>query len=297
MLPTWYEEYKMFIEKSIDITLDKYITKNNSNSWLEYFRDAIIYATRGWKKLRAILALEMYLSFSKKQLSEIDFNDDIVQLLVAIECMHAYSLVHDDLPCMDNDEYRRGQLTTWKKYWEYQAVLTGDLLNTFCFELLSDIKNKNHAISVLKIISQSTGFSGMIWWQISDMYFEENSENLTYSDLLEIHNKKTGALIKASILSGIVLANHEDEQDEFASFWEKLWLAFQIKDDLLDVEWSFEETWKSVWWEEKWFVYFLWLEKTKLELHNLIVYCDNKAKELQSEKLEFIVQYIEKRTK
>jgi geranylgeranyl diphosphate synthase type II len=58
----------------------------------------------------------MYLSFSKKQLSEIDFNDDIVQLLVAIECMHAYSLVHDDLPCMDNDEYRRGQLTTWKKY-------------------------------------------------------------------------------------------------------------------------------------------------------------------------------------
>jgi geranylgeranyl pyrophosphate synthase len=104
-------------------------------------------------------------------------------------------------------------------------------------------------------------------------------------------------LIKASILSGIVLANHEDEQDEFASFWEKLWLAFQIKDDLLDVEWSFEETWKSVWWEEKGFVYFLWLEKTKLELHNLIVYCDNKAKELQSEKLEFIVQYIEKRTK
>jgi geranylgeranyl pyrophosphate synthase len=297
MLPNWYNDYKIFIEESITKTLDSYIQKHNSNTWLNDFREAIYYATNWGKKLRAILALEIYLSLSNKKLSDISYEDDIVKLCVAIECVHAYSLVHDDLPCMDNDEYRRGQLTTWNKYWEYQAVLVWDLLNTLCFEILSDISNPNHALSVLKIISNATGFGGMIWWQISDMYFEEHSENINYSDLLEVHNKKTWALIQASILCGIVLADKEDHEDQYKIFWKKLWLAFQIKDDLLDVEWSFEETGKSVWWESKWFVYFLWIEKTRQELRDLIIFCENIAKKINSEKLEFIVQYIENRTK
>jgi len=116
MLPTWYNEYRNFIDS---IACDE-------------FKDAIKYSVKWWKKLRAILALEFYLVLQNKSLSEvmgeIDFKNntipDILRLCLAIEFVHAYSLVHDDLPCMDNDILRRWQATVWKKYWEYHSKLT-----------------------------------------------------------------------------------------------------------------------------------------------------------------------------
>lgn len=303
MLPEWYSEYRDFIEKTIFVYLDKYLDKKTSNQWLEVFRQSMFYANRWWKKIRSLLALEFYLALTWKDLSEVNENDDIIKLLVAIEILHAYSLVHDDLPCMDNDEYRRGLKTCWKKYWEFSAVLTGDLLNTLAFEILSDMDNHEYAIETIKLLSSHTGFSGMIWWQVSDMYFEEDFEKLSYKDLIELHNKKTWMLIKASVLCGVIVAGKSHKLDQFITFWEKLWLAFQIKDDLLDIEWTFEETGKSVWirdggkFEQKWFIYFMWIEKTKIELESLIIDCKNVAIKLKSEKLEFLVKYISERKK
>ena len=83
----------------------------------------------------------------------------------------------------------------------------------------------------------------------------------------------------------------------YSEFWKKLWLAFQVKDDLLDVEWTFEETWKSVGWEDKWFVYFIWVEKTRVHLDSLITDCTNLVSKLNSEKINFIVDYIKNRKK
>jgi geranylgeranyl diphosphate synthase type II len=303
MLPSWYGEYRDLIEKNIFSYLDKYIEKNNSNNWLETFRNVLFYANQGWKKIRSLLALEFYLCLTWSDINQIKENDDIIKIAVAIELLHAYSLVHDDLPCMDNDEYRRGLQTCWKKYWEYNAVLAWDLLNTLAYEILSDMDNSEHAIEVIKLLSSHTWFNGMIWGQISDMFFELDTEKLSYSDLIELHNKKTGQLIKASVLCWIIAAWKSHKTDEFKRFWEKIWLAFQIKDDLLDVEGTFEETWKSVglrdgWeFEQKWFVYFMWIQKTKIELESLIIDCKNVANKLWSEKLEFLVEYIANRKK
>jgi geranylgeranyl diphosphate synthase type II len=247
MLPNWYREYRDFIENTIFIYLDKYLDKKTSNQWLEVFREAMFYANQWWKKIRSLLALEFYLSLTWKDLSDIKEDDDILKVLVSIELLHAYSLVHDDLPCMDNDKYRRWLKTCWKKYWEYNAVLTGDLLNSLAFEILSDMDDSEHAIEIIKLLSSHIWFSWMIGGQVSDMYFEEEVQKLWYTDLIELHNKKTWMLIKASVLCWVIVSDKSHKQDEFINFGTKLWLAFQIKDDLLDVEWTFEETGKSVW--------------------------------------------------
>ena len=303
MFPSWYTEYRDLIEKNIFSYLNKYIQKNPSNIWLENFRQALFYSNQWGKKIRWLLALEFYLSITGKKIMDIKEEDDIIKVTVAIEILHTYSLVHDDLPCMDNDEFRRWLQTCWKKYWEYNAVLVWDLLNTLAYEILSDMDNSEHAIEIIKLLSSHTWFNGMIWGQISDMYFENDTEKLSYSDLIELHTKKTWKLIKASVLCGVIIAWKSYKTDDFIRFWEKIWLAFQIKDDLLDIEWTFEETWKSVWlresgdFEQKWFVYFMWIEKSKIELASLIIDCKNIATKLWSEKLEFLVQYIANRKK
>lgn len=133
--PKWYKEDKKFIEEAIQSYLDTYFALPVSTP-LENFKEMVKYAFSGGKKLRAILALEFYLSLTGKHISELRKDSDIIRLCIALEAMHAYSLVHDDLPCMDNDELRRGEPTVWKKYGEYHAVLAGDLLNSLCFEIL-----------------------------------------------------------------------------------------------------------------------------------------------------------------
>jgi len=137
----------------------------------------------------------------------------------------------------------------------------------------------------------------MIGWQIDDMYFEKNYYELNLEHLIRLHNKKTWALIKISIIWWILLSNNKKNYEKYKEFWEKIGLAFQIKDDLLDVEGNFEETWKSVWWEQKWFIFFMWIEKTKEYLKNLINDSLKIISELKSEKLDFLVNYIWNRKK
>jgi len=296
MLPVWYKDYKNLIELSISKYIDTYLAIGMSIP-LDDFKDTIKYAFSWGKKLRSILALEFYLTLTGKDITEVKQDDDIIKLCIALESIHAYSLVHDDLPCMDNDELRRGEPTTWKKYWEHQAVLTWDMLNTLGFEILSDIKDPYVSRELIKLISHGIWFYGMIGGQVEDMYFEEHISELSEERLSKLHYKKTGKLIEASILGGIILSGERGNIDVFKDFGRKLGLAFQIKDDLLDVEWTAEEVGKSVWGEEKWFVYLCWAEKSKKRLHDLIVECQDIAKNLNSEKIDFLVEYVGKRKK
>ena len=295
-LPNWYKEYKDFIGISIDKYFDTYLSIPMSSP-LENFKQVVKYSCNGGKKLRSILALEFYLILSRKKFEEIKKDDDIMKLCVAIEIIHAFSLVHDDLPCMDNDELRRGVPTTWKKFTEYEAVLAGDMLNTLGFEIISDIKDPKISQELSKLISHSIGFYWMVWWQVEDMYFEENISEINEDILKSLHYKKTGKLIEASILGWIILSWERGNIDIFKDFWRKLWLAFQVKDDLLDLEGTAEETGKSVWWEEKGFVYLSGLEKTHKVLHEMISECKKISKNLWSEKINFIVEFVENRTK
>lgn len=295
-LPNWYNEYKNFIEQSIDTYLNRYLALPMSHP-LEEFKEVVLYSFRGWKKLRSILALEFYLSLSGKDFSSLKIDDDIVKVCIALESVHAFSLLHDDLPCMDNDVMRRGEPTVWKKYGEHNWVLAGDMLNTLCFELISDMKDAKISQQISKLISHSVGFYGMIWGQIEDIYFENNHWDLDISQLSDLHAKKTWKLIQASILSWVILSWEVANIDIFWDFGKKLWLAFQIKDDLLDVEWTLQETGKSVWDEEKWFVYLIWVAATRKILKDIIVDCHTIAGKLGSEKIDFIVDYIENRNK
>lgn len=299
MLPNWYIEYKSLIDNSIERYLTQYF-ESEKNPWLDIIKEASIYACSWWKRIRSILAIEFYLILSWKKFSEISSSSDIIKFCIALELLHAYSLVHDDLPAMDNDEYRRWELTTWKKFGETNAILVWDLLNSLSFEALSEVWNN----TIIKYFSNAVWINGMLWWQVLDIFYENNPDKLNLDNLIETHNKKTWALIKISILWWLILANKTREDrlskadiKKYEVFWEKIWLAFQIKDDLLDVEWNLEETGKSVWWENKWFVYFIWLEKTKKYLDDLIWDCKDIISELKSDKLDFIVEYVVTRRK
>lgn len=295
MLPPWYTLYVKKIEDYLHIYLKEYF----QTKWtpvIEEFKMIISYGSNGWKRLRAILALEFYLSMTKKDIENISHEDDIWKLCIAIEIVHAFSLIHDDLPCIDNDELRRWQATVWKKYGEYNAVLAGDMMNTLCFEILSNIEDPIHSQKIIKMLSHAIWIHGMVWWQIEDMYYEKNTWELTKKVLVWIHNKKTGALIQASILSWLILAwTWEEEVKNFEWFWLDIGLAFQIKDDLLDVEWTPEETGKSTWGEKKWFVHIFWIEDSKQELKKLIVFCKEKVEPFNSEKINFIVDFVANR--
>lgn len=296
MLPTWYTDYKTLVEKSINSYLEEYL---NKNIWkpLEDFKDVINYSVSWWKKVRAILALEFYLLLTGKTIDDIQIWDDILKFCIALEIIHAYSLVHDDLPAMDNDELRRWNPTVWKKYTESDAILVGDLLNSLSFELLSDISDPNNAIMLIKLLSSSVWFYWMLGWQVEDLYFEKNNKELTLEKLKSMHSKKTWALIRASILWWVLLSENIQHFDNYSAYADNIWLAFQIKDDLLDEEWSTEETGKSVWWENKGFVHFLWLEKSKKELNKIIKESLSLISLLKSEKLNFLTKYIWERRK
>lgn len=307
MLPSWYEKYKNFIDDSITDFLENEFSQER-NYWLDEIKEATIYSCKWWKRIRSILALEFFIIFSWIKFESISKSDDIVKFLIALELLHSYSLVHDDLPCMDNDDFRRWELTTWKKYNDTTATLVWDLLNSLSLQLVWEINNSK----LTSYFWKAVWIKWMLWWQVLDIFYEKNPWRLTLEYLKEIHDKKTWALIDSSIVWWIYLANEYFDKrqdletkeklniflDEYNDFWFNLWRAFQLKDDLLDYEWTFEETWKSVWDnEQKWYVYFMWMEKTKEELWILIDKCFNLSNYLWSEKIDFLIKYIWTRKK
>ena len=295
-LPKWYNEYKEFIEHSIELYLWRYLEVPMTRP-LEDFKQIVIYGTQWGKRLRAILALEFYLCLTGKSLKDIHNDDDIVKLCMALEIMHAFSLIHDDLPCMDDDELRRWKLTVWKKYSEYHAVLAGDMMNSLTFELIADIADPWSSRSIAKLISRSVWFYGMVGGQVEDMYYGQYPSELDHDILIWLHGKKTGRLIEASIIAACILSWETTNREIYGNFGKKLGLAFQVKDDILDVEGTREETGKSVWGETKGFVYLLWLDASKEILAREIIECKKIIWPLDSPKIDYLVEYIAERTR
>lgn len=152
----------------------------------------------------------------------------------AVECIHAYSLIHDDLPAMDNDDLRRGKPTCHIAFDEATAILAGDALQCLAFELLSQANAKN-AISLIKTLSQASGARGMALGQAIDL--EAVNQQLSLSELENMHRHKTGALIEASVIMGAITTDQLNPSTETAlrRYGQAVGLAFQVQDDILDV--------------------------------------------------------------
>jgi geranylgeranyl diphosphate synthase type II len=167
-------------------------------------------------------------------------------LAAAVEMVHTYSLIHDDLPCMDNDDYRRGRLTNHKVYGEAMAVLAGDALLTDAFTVASTAKLEGKAMGdAIGVLSECAGSLGMVGGQVLDILSEERE--CTEEEILAIQSRKTGALIRAACALGAIAGGASEEQfDAACRFAAALGLAFQIRDDMLDVIGTREEMGKTV---------------------------------------------------
>lgn len=186
----------------------------------------------GGKRLRPLFMYEMYqiLGGTEEAL--------IRPFMMAMEMIHTYSLVHDDLPAMDNDDYRRGQLTTHKKYGEDMGILTGDALLNMAYEtafLAFDSKGDPARIGqALKVLGEKAGIKGMVGGQVVDV--ENNGQFVDEETLYYVYKNKTAALIESSLMIGAILAGADDEQiAQVEKIGTKIGIAFQIQDDILDV--------------------------------------------------------------
>ena len=191
--------------------------------------DAMRYSLlAGGKRIRPVLVLEFCRQCGGDWHAALPF-------AAAIEMVHTYSLIHDDLPCMDNDDYRRGRLTNHKVFGEANAVLAGDALLTAAFETLASADAApERIVSAVRILSTAAGELGMVGGQVLDLAGENRT--LTEQDVCTIHTLKTGALIRAACQLGVAAANGTDVQMEAARVYaESLGMAFQIRDDMLDV--------------------------------------------------------------
>ncbi len=212
----------------INSYLDLYF--NNKGSYNRIIYDAASYSLNiGGKRIRPILFLLTYSLYK-------DNYKDVIEMASAMEMIHTYSLIHDDLPCMDNDDLRRGMPTNHKKFGESIAILAGDMLLNEAMSLLMlfSIKYGEKALIASREISEAAGPEGMIGGQVVDI-IDENKQ-ISKEELIYMHNKKTGELIRASIVSAAILADAPKKDIEILNdFGLKLGLAFQVKDDILDI--------------------------------------------------------------
>lgn len=250
-------------------------------------REAVRYSLlNGGKRLRALLCLTV-----AKMLG----GDPSVALIpaCALELIHTYSLVHDDLPCMDNDDYRRGRLTCHKAYGEATALLTGDLLLTRAFELLSKAPNLKveQRLSLVELLSSHIGDRGLILGQDLDL----RATGQTEENLSEIHLNKTGALIAASAEFGAISAGAPPAARELLNhFGFELGLAFQIMDDVLDVtsEKRGGSRLSDLANQKVTYVTLLGVEEAKLKAEETLAYALERLEQLDGDKdeLAFLAQ-------
>ena len=204
----------------------------DSQGMEEQVIDAMRYALfAGGKRLRPFLVVMTSRLFSVEE-------ENAIRVAAAIECLHTYSLIHDDLPAMDNDDVRRGKPSVHKKFDEATAVLAGDALLTLCFEILSDVKTHSDPeirCELIATLSRAVGALGMVGGQMIDLKSENQS--LIENEINRMQQMKTGALIVFSCEAGAILAQVKGKRrDALKHYGRDIGLAFQIVDDLLDIE-------------------------------------------------------------
>ncbi|MBR7007954.1 MAG: polyprenyl synthetase family protein [Ruminococcus sp.] len=197
----------------------------------------------GGKRLRPVLCLEFYRMCGGEDIGK------ILDVACSIELIHTFSLIHDDLPCMDNDDFRRGKPSCHKAFPENIALLAGDALNTLAFEVISQAALEERisaqtAVMLISVLSKSVGTQGMIGGQVIDLMCE--GKEIDIETLNTLQSYKTGALIEAACVMGVILAGKYEMIPKAAEYASALGRAFQIVDDLLDVNGTFEELGKPI---------------------------------------------------
>ena len=239
------EEQKEKVEK-IEAILREYLPE--ANGYQSVIMEAMEYSLMaGGKRLRPMLMMETYRLFGGE-------TEVIYPFMAAMEMIHTYSLVHDDLPAMDNDEYRRGRKTTHIVYGEDMGILAGDALLNYAFETAAkafDGTNKDiQTAKALQILTRKPGIYGMIGGQTVDV--EQENKAISFDTLMYIHNNKTAALIECAMMIGAVLAGaSEKEVSMIEQIANNVGIAFQIEDDILDVVSTSEEIGKPAGSDEK----------------------------------------------
>lgn len=217
------------LQARINHCLERYLPSKKTLP--EHLHEAMHYAVfNGGKRIRPLLVYATGLSF-QTDLALLDFP------AMAIELIHCYSLVHDDLPAMDNDDYRRGKLSCHKAYDEATAILVGDALQTLAFELLTQSPlSSPQQIALIKTLSQASGSQGMAGGQQLDL--DHKNKLLSPTQVETIHHLKTGALFQASLKMGLITANVKDEYvtQQLDQFAYQIGLAFQHQDDYFDAD-------------------------------------------------------------
>lgn len=234
-LQDYFTDKRIIIENYLEGTIDSYED-------IPIIHDAISYSLIAvGKRLRPILCIMAC------ELFEGDVKE-VLPFAAAIEMIHTYSLIHDDLPAMDNDDYRRGKLTNHKVFGEGFAILAGDALLNNAFEIMLEVIMKNPKDEYLKAaayISKASGVHGMIGGQCIDLHYENKSID---TDILnKMHEKKTGAMILAPLVTGALIAGAKKEDLlRITEYGQLIGMAFQISDDILDVEGSQDKLGKKI---------------------------------------------------
>nr|WP_259405953.1 farnesyl diphosphate synthase [Shouchella clausii] len=225
MFQTFLEEARQLVDKK----LPEYVRELEAEHRL---KEAMLYSLEaGGKRVRPVLLLAVLKAYNQPILHGLD-------TACAIEMVHTYSLVHDDLPAMDDDDLRRGQPTNHKVFGEATAILAGDALLTQSFALIANADAPLSAktkVSIIAALSKAAGASGMVGGQLADMFAE--GKQLTVEQLANVHKRKTGELLAFSIEAGALIAGvSNEERSKLNEFGQEIGLLFQIKDDILDVE-------------------------------------------------------------
>lgn len=270
---------KEYLEKQREYINRILLDSLNEVKYPEVMAEGMKYAVlNGGKRLRPLL------HFMTLEL----LGEDIKKgegMAEAIEMIHSYSLVHDDLPALDNDDYRRGELTTHKKFGEANGILIGDALLTYAFYVLSTKTNGVEAEKIVKLVALTAkygGVQGMVGGQVVDLEAEKTPADLP--TLQYIHTHKTGMMLRLPIEGAAIIAGLEGEKKHaLLTYADLIGLAFQIKDDILDVEGTFEEMGKSVGSDQK-------LGKSTYPS----IFGLDKSKEMLNDKIKEAVEIIEK---
>ena len=237
------KDFQVYLKEKTDFFETELKKELEELSYPETIAKGMEYAVlNGGKRLRP------FLLFATLDL----LNEDIskgVKSAIALEMIHSYSLVHDDLPALDNDDYRRGKLTTHKVFGEAEGILIGDSLLTYAFYVLSqknlELLSSEQIVNIISKTSEYAGINGMIGGQMIDI--ESENKKIDLETLKYIHSHKTGKLIKLPIEIACIIANVEkDKKEVLEEYANLIGLAFQVKDDILDVEGTFEELGKPV---------------------------------------------------